>query len=85
MAPLSSSKLYNEARASKDTKSSETPYVVMLHAINLLSDNGPGISGTCGPRVQECWEFEHPRKDAAVTDQGKANAINIEYILTRLY
>ncbi|RDX42125.1 PRMT5-domain-containing protein [Lentinus brumalis] len=70
IAPLSSSKLHNETRASKDSKSSETPYVVMLHAINILSDNGTGISGTCGPRVQECWEFEHPRKDPALTEQG---------------
>ena len=54
----------------KDPKSMETPYVVMLHAINILSDDGGGISGTCGPRIQECWEFEHPRKDAALTDQG---------------
>ncbi|KAI0787942.1 PRMT5-domain-containing protein [Fomes fomentarius] len=70
ITPLSSSKLYNETRPNKDPKSSETPYVVMLHAINILSDNGSGISGTCGPRVQECWEFEHPRKDAALTEQG---------------
>ncbi|PIL29772.1 hypothetical protein GSI_07977 [Ganoderma sinense ZZ0214-1] len=70
IAPISSSKLYNETRAGKDPKSSETPYVVMLHAINILSDNGTGISGTCGPRIQECWEFEHPRKDAALTEQG---------------
>lgn len=48
----------------------ETPYVVMLHAINILSDNGGGISGTCGPQIQECWDFEHPRKDAALTEQG---------------
>ncbi|CDO72463.1 hypothetical protein BN946_scf184980.g4 [Trametes cinnabarina] len=70
VAPLSSSKLYNETRAMKDSKAMETPYVVMLHAINVLSDNGGGISGTCGPRIQECWEFEHPRKDAALTEQG---------------
>ncbi|KAH9850257.1 PRMT5-domain-containing protein [Lenzites betulinus] len=70
VAPLSSSKLFNETRATKDPKSVETPYVVMLHAINILSDNGGGISGTCGPRIQECWDFEHPRKDAALTEQG---------------
>lgn len=70
VAPISSAKLYNETRAGKDPKSSETPYVVMLHAINILSDNGTGISGTCGPKIQECWEFEHPRKDAALTEQG---------------
>ena len=76
IAPLSSSKLYNETRASKDSKSSETPYVVMLHAINILSDNGSGISGTCGPRVQECWEFEHPRKDAVLTEQGECPVLS---------
>ncbi|KAH9945240.1 PRMT5-domain-containing protein [Epithele typhae] len=71
LAPLSSSKLFNETKASKDTqKGAETPYVVMLHAINILSDSGAGISGSCGPRIQECWEFEHPRRDAVVTEQG---------------
>src|ERR1700754_4582897 len=63
LAPLSSSKLYNEARAVKDEKSLETPYVVMFQAVNLLSGDGPGLSGLCGPQVQECWEFEHPRKN----------------------
>ena len=43
----------------------------MLHAINILSDDGHGISGSCGPRIQECWEFEHPRRDAALTEQGQ--------------
>ena len=74
IAPISSSKLYNETRASKELlKAAETPYVVMLHAINILSDNGHGISGSCGPQIQECWEFEHPRKDAALTEQGASS------------
>ncbi|KAJ3856112.1 shk1 kinase-binding protein 1 [Lentinula lateritia] len=41
LAPLSSSKLYNEARAIKAEKSLETPYVVMFQAVNLLSGLPP--------------------------------------------
>ncbi|KAG6861031.1 hypothetical protein C0995_004734 [Termitomyces sp. Mi166 len=63
LAPLSSSKLFNEARATKDLKSLETPYVVMFQAVNILSGDGGGLSGKCGPQVQECWEFVHPRTD----------------------
>ncbi|KAJ4476233.1 PRMT5 arginine-N-methyltransferase-domain-containing protein, partial [Lentinula aciculospora] len=70
LAPLSSSKLYNEARAIKEEKSLETPYVVMFQAVNLLSGQGPGPSGLCGPQVQECWEFEHPRKNSVLNAQG---------------
>lgn len=66
LAPLSSSKLYNESRSAKDPKSMETPYVVMFQAVNILSGDGGGVSGKCGPRVQECWEFEHPRKDSVL-------------------
>ncbi|GJE96614.1 PRMT5-domain-containing protein [Phanerochaete sordida] len=70
LAPISSSKLYNEARATKDEKSMETPYVVMLQSIKILSGDGGGLSGKCGPQIQECWEFEHPRRDAVVNAQG---------------
>lgn len=71
LAPLSSSKLYNETRESKQEKAIETPYVVMFQAVNILSGDGGGIRGVCGPRVQECWEFEHPRRDAVLNEQGK--------------
>ncbi|KAF8899935.1 shk1 kinase-binding protein 1 [Gymnopilus junonius] len=37
LAPLSSSKLYNEARSTKTEKGLETPYVVMFQAVNILS------------------------------------------------
>ena len=70
IAPISSSKLYNEAHAAKDEKGPETPYVVMLQAINIMSGDGGGISGKCGPQVQEWWEFEHPRRDAVLDPQG---------------
>ncbi|KAJ7903607.1 PRMT5 arginine-N-methyltransferase-domain-containing protein [Mycena olivaceomarginata] len=70
LAPLSSSKLYNEARAGKDEKKSvETPYVVMFQAVNILSGDGGGTNGRCGPQIQECWEFEHPRRDAALDER----------------
>lgn len=78
LAPLSSSKLYNEARAIKEEKSLETPYVVMFQAVNLLSGEGPGPSGLCGPQVQECWEFEHPRKNPVLNPQGGWHCIPTE-------
>ncbi|KAK1224056.1 hypothetical protein PQX77_008386 [Marasmius sp. AFHP31] len=70
LAPLSSSKLYNEARSVKDLKSLETPYVVMFQAVSILSGDGGGASGKCGPKIQECWEFEHPRRDGVLNEQG---------------
>ncbi|KAG5638898.1 hypothetical protein H0H81_008958 [Sphagnurus paluster] len=78
LAPLSSSKLFNEARATKDLKSLETPYVVMFQAVNILSGEGGGLSGRCGPQIQECWEFEHPRRDPVLDARGlpKTNSHN---------
>ncbi|EPQ54063.1 PRMT5-domain-containing protein, partial [Gloeophyllum trabeum ATCC 11539] len=70
IAPLSSSKLFQETQAGRDVKTAETPYVVMFQAVNILSGNGGGLAGRCGPQVQECWEFEHPRRDAALDSQG---------------
>jgi protein arginine N-methyltransferase 5 len=70
LAPLSSSKLYHEARINREQKSLETPYVVMFQAVNILSGDGGGLSKRCGPQIQECWEFEHPRKDAVLNEQG---------------
>jgi protein arginine N-methyltransferase 5 len=70
LAPLSSSKLYNEARVGKDQKSVETPYVVMFQAVNILSGESGGLGGRCGPQIQECWEFEHPRKDVVIDARG---------------
>lgn len=70
LAPLSSSKLYNAARESRELKGVETPYVVMFQNVNLLSGDGGGVGGRCGPKIQECWEFVHPRRDVAVDDRG---------------
>jgi len=71
LAPLSSSKLYNEARSAQDLKSLETPYVVMFQAVNILSGDGGGLSGRCGSQIQECWEFEHPRRDPVLNAHGQ--------------
>ncbi|KAF8127019.1 PRMT5-domain-containing protein [Boletus edulis] len=70
LTPLSSSKLYNAARESKDLRGVETPYVVMFQNVNILSGDGGGAGGRCGSRIQECWEFEHPRKDVTVNGRG---------------
>jgi protein arginine N-methyltransferase 5 len=75
LAPLSSSKLYQEARFTKSEKSLETPYVVMFQAVNILSGTKiPDCDQRYGPQVQECWEFEHPRKDVVVNAQGALDA-----------
>jgi protein arginine N-methyltransferase 5 len=42
-------------RALTDDTATETPYVVMLHAIDYLATSVPGH-----PRIQEVWEFVHP-------------------------
>lgn len=61
-----------EVRSRDQTlKDAETPYVVALHAFDILSGDGGGVQGTCGIKIQECWEFEHPRKDAIVEGHGK--------------
>lgn len=70
LAPLSSSKLYNGVRAGKDEKASETPYVVMFQAVNILSGQGDDDGGRCGSEIQECWEFEHPRRDVVLDERG---------------
>ncbi|KAI0288002.1 PRMT5 arginine-N-methyltransferase-domain-containing protein [Russula brevipes] len=71
LAPVSSSKLYSEVRAGKDDKASETPYVVMFQAANILSgQGGDDNGGRCGPQIQECWEFEHPRRDVVLDERG---------------
>jgi protein arginine N-methyltransferase 5 len=70
IAPLSSSKLYNEVNGAKDRARSETPYVVMFQAVDILSGDGGGLFGRCGTRVQEAWDFTHPRKDLVLNAAG---------------
>lgn len=78
LSPIQSAKLHHEAGGSKDAKEKdrekglETPYVVMLQAINFLAEDSPGNAhgGRCGHRIQQCWEFEHPRKETVVDSRG---------------
>ena len=44
----------------------------MFQAVNILSGHGGGNGGRCGPQIQECWEFEHPRRDVVLNDRGKS-------------
>jgi len=48
----------------------ETPYVVMFQAVNILSGTKAVSDGRCGSQIQECWEFEHPRRDAVLDSRG---------------
>lgn len=43
----------------------------MLQNVNILSGDGGGAAGRCGPKIQECWEFEHPGKDVSATEGGQ--------------
>ncbi|KAG2017899.1 shk1 kinase-binding protein 1 [Coprinopsis cinerea AmutBmut pab1-1] len=87
LAPLSSSKLYNEARSGNSEKSLETPYVVMFQAVNILSGTKSSADGRCGPQIQECWEFEHPRSDAILDTRGLplSNNHNVRSAKLRFY
>ncbi|KAF8604211.1 PRMT5-domain-containing protein [Ceratobasidium sp. AG-I] len=71
LAPISASKLYNDpSGALREVKAAETPYVVMLHAINTLSGDGGDDYPTCGSKIQDCWDFEHPRGGIVLDPQG---------------
>lgn len=91
LSPISSSKLHNDAGGSKDTgaksreKFLETLYVVYLQSIQTLSGQGGGMSGRCGPHIQECWEFEHPRKEVVVDSNGVFHFLRTQGNLFILY
>lgn len=79
LAPVSSSKLHCEVQdyATKKNKNqeiaTETPYVVMFQQVNILSGAQTG-PGRCGPRIQECWSFEHPRRDMILDSRGESSS-----------
>ncbi|WVR05771.1 hypothetical protein IAU60_002796 [Kwoniella sp. DSM 27419] len=76
VAPISSSKLFQDVhQSSRPAGATETPYVVMMSQVNLISGDGGGSSGRCGERVQQCWQFEHPRKDL-ILDQSDTPLTN---------
>jgi protein arginine N-methyltransferase 5 len=49
-------------RAVTDPTATETPYVVMLHAIDYLATSVPNY-----PRIQQVWEFIHPLPASTLT------------------
>lgn len=69
LAPLASAKLHQDVMQRKEG-SAEVPYVVMMQNVNLLSGDGGGASGRCGERIQQCWQFEHPRRDLILSSTG---------------
>ncbi|WVQ62352.1 uncharacterized protein L199_000492 [Kwoniella botswanensis] len=71
VAPISSSKLFHDVhQPSRPAGATETPYVVMMSQVNLISGDGGGVSGRCGEKVQQCWQFEHPRRDLILDSSG---------------
>ena len=48
-------------RANGDPTATETPYVVLLHAIDYLATSVPD-----SPRFQQAWEFSHPLPTATL-------------------
>lgn len=57
LTPILSPRLHADIshRAESDPTATETPYVVMLHAIDYLASPVPDH-----PRIQQAWEFVHP-------------------------
>nr|XP_019049064.1 protein arginine N-methyltransferase 5 [Kwoniella bestiolae CBS 10118]OCF27994.1 protein arginine N-methyltransferase 5 [Kwoniella bestiolae CBS 10118] len=71
VAPISSSKLFHDVhQPTRPAGATETPYVVMMSQVNLISGDGGGVSGRCGEKVQQCWQFEHPRRDLILDASG---------------
>ncbi|ORY29011.1 PRMT5 arginine-N-methyltransferase-domain-containing protein [Naematelia encephala] len=66
LAPISSSKLYADAtNPARPKGAAETPYVVMMSAVNVISGDAPGRE-----RIGQCWVFEHPRRDLILDPSG---------------
>jgi protein arginine N-methyltransferase 5 len=57
LTPILAPKLHADIshRAVTDSTATETPYVVMLHAIDYLATSVPDY-----PQIQQAWEFAHP-------------------------
>ena len=87
LTPISAPRLHAEIniRAISERKAHETPYVVMLHAIDYLSK---GIEGSAEaeeentkPNIQLVWSFNHPNPSLNLqTDQkNDENSHNSRY------
>jgi protein arginine N-methyltransferase 5 len=63
LTPVLAPKLHAEIsqRAVTEPSATDTPYVVMLHAIDYLATSVPDSA-----RIQEAWEFSHPLPGATL-------------------
>ncbi|KAG0935754.1 hypothetical protein G6F57_010554 [Rhizopus arrhizus] len=66
IAPLASSRLYNNVNAYKSLSSFETPYVVMFRQVCPLAD------------PEDLWTFEHPNKKDIPADENPVNNMHNE-------
>lgn len=83
LAPISSSSLYSAATAStRPPGAAETPYVVMMSAVNILSGDGGGVAGRCGEKIQQCWQFNHPRLDLILDANGMSRQRHLHTKIT---
>lgn len=60
VAPVMSSKLWNEVKVHDSLKSFETPYVVRLHNFYALAP------------TQRCFQFTHPKFNARIDNRRQA-------------
>ena len=63
MTPILAPRLHADIalRAQADATATETPYVVMLHAVDYPAVEVPGY-----PKIQQAWEFTHPLPSATL-------------------
>lgn len=50
----------------------------MMSQVNVLSADASGSgsgSARCGERVQQCWQFEHPRRDLILDASGESRLL----------
>lgn len=88
LAPLASSKLYADVTGpTRTAAAAETPYVVMMSQVNLLSVDTPATAtANANERVQQCWQFEHPRRDLILDATGKFQIVpTVSLYLNRHY
>ncbi|PBP25742.1 protein arginine N-methyltransferase HSL7 [Diplocarpon rosae] len=75
LTPILAPRLHSDIshRAVTDATATETPYVVMLHAIDYLATSVPEH-----PRIQQAWEFVHPLPNAtlAVAEARRSGGVS---------